>query len=385
MDTPKTLLRTLRWISRLSKTNTPKKKRMKRPSFSTNATPKISAEASQGCSSNNTAILRGAAIVTSVVIGVSSYARYWRNQRIEELECFSSSSSQASFGNRDPKEVVETLQRAGLMGLNGPSLQKELEYIQKWHRDHGYQGRVIVRELTKPLFGKPGTTLWQELEDLVAHPTWSLMRRECYYLYCERNTEGHLQQQLFCRGTTVAMDIFTCLSMWMVYDKELGCRVHWGFRNQAERILQDVQPRLHMDNGTIEVAGHSLGGAVAYIIAAKLKQRGYTNVVRVTSLASPRFLWGQPREQPDAYLRVESDADPVTLMPPFGSSFGPKLLLLEDSGKVAYIPNPSTTWVDSFFVNFRIWELFSCVNRTHRVPHYLSHIQRSLGLQSEGP
>jgi len=212
--------------------------------------------------------------------------------------------------------------------------------------------------------------------------------KECYYLYYEIQPNGNIQQQLFCRGTTVAMDIITCLSMWMVYDEELDCRVHWGFRNQADRILEDVQPLLNNDNRTtIEVAGHSLGGAVAYIIAAKLKKRGYTNVVKVTSLASPRFLCGSLQAQllPPDTLRVESDADPATLLPPFGSSVGPKLLLLEDSGKIAYISNPSSSlsWVDSFFINFRIWELFSRVNRTHRVPHYLSHIQRSLGLEKE--
>lgn len=362
-------------------------KERKRFSFSTPSQQiNVHANFNNNSEKKNILIYYSAAVI-STIVGISGYVRYWRCQKIEELEFLSPSSP--FIGNRDASEVLETLQRAGLMGRSGSkSVKQELDFIRKWHQDRGYKGGLVVRELTQPLFGKEGTTLWQELEELALHPTW-LARRECYYLYYEIRPNGHIQQQLFCRGTTVAMDVITCLSMWMVYDDEIGCRVHWGFRNQADRILEDVQPLLNNDSRTtIEVAGHSLGGAVAYIIAAKLKKRGYANVVKVTSLASPRFLCGRLQAQllPQDTLRVESDVDPATLLPPFGSTVGPKLLLLEDSGKLAYIPNPSSSlsWVDSFFVNFRIWELFSRVNRTHRVPHYLAHIQRSLGLEQEG-
>jgi triacylglycerol lipase len=99
------------------------------------------------------------------------------------------------------------------------------------------------------------------------------------------------RQQIFCRGTTLAIDVLSCLSFWMVYDEELGCRVHLGFRNQADRIFKDIQPLLAPTDDkrpTVEVSGHSLGGALTYLIAAKLRKRGY-KVVRATSVGAPRL------------------------------------------------------------------------------------------------
>jgi pimeloyl-ACP methyl ester carboxylesterase len=218
-----------------------------------------------------------------------------------------------------------------------------------------------------------------------------LARRECYYLYYEITGNGEIKQQIFCRGTTLLIDILACLSFWMVYDKELECRVHLGFRNQADRILQDIEPLLSPASDkrtTVEVSGHSLGGAVAYIIAAKLRKRGY-RVTRTTAVAAPRFCANESSAEriesllPLDNLRIENEIDFVPFLPPFGHHVGNKLYLLDKSNKLFYVPRSNTnlSWLGSVFLNCRVWEILSAMGKPHRVPYYISHIQKALSGQ----
>ena len=100
------------------------------------------------------------------------------------------------------------------------------------------------------------------------------------------------------------------------YDSELGIRLHRGFRNHAHRLVEDLEPLLsNHQRSTVELCGHSLGGAVAMIVAAKLKKRGY-NVVRVTGIATPRFVENDTTAiqtlvdlLPYDTLRIEDDLD----------------------------------------------------------------------------
>jgi hypothetical protein len=276
------------------------------------------------------------------------------------------------------------------------SVKEELDSIRKWHHQRGYKGGLVLRELTQPLFDDDdddeGMGYQQHqhehyLQDLALDPM-RLARRECYYLYYEITGNGEIRQQLFCRGTTLMIDILTCLQLWMVHDEELGCRVHFGFRNQADRILEDLQPLLAPSTDkrtTIEVSGHSLGGAVAYIIAAKLKQRGY-KVVRVTSIAAPRFCATRKSAAiiqsllPKDNLRLEHDTDFVPFLPPFMyHPAGNKLWLLGELDATAYIPaSKPIPWVDNAFVNFRSVELLVAFGYPHRIPHYKAHLKRLL-------
>lgn len=64
-----------------------------------------------------------------------------------------------------------------------------------------------------------------------------------------------------------------------VFDEECGCVFHAGFKEVADAVVQDLEAFLE-PGVEIKVAGHSLGGAAAVIVAAKLKLRGY-NVGKV--------------------------------------------------------------------------------------------------------
>jgi len=270
------------------------------------------------------------------------------------------------------------------------SVKNEMDRIRQWHHEHGYKGGLVLRDLTKPLFGME---IWESTEEepvgltmleIVEDPT-RLARRECYYMYYELKGNGAIRQEIFCRGTTLFADILTCLNLKMVYDDDLECRVHQGFLNQANRILQDVLPLLAPitdRRATVELAGHSLGGAVAAILAIKLRKRGY-HVIRVTTVGEPRFCaHDADRDRllellPDDHLRVENDQDFVPFLPPFGSHIGNKLWLINNRS-ARYVAAYEHSWTDSVWLNFRIWEILSVNGRPHRIPYYVNQLKDQL-------
>ena len=291
------------------------------------------------------------------------------------------------------------------MGKPGAkSVKEELEDIRQWHVERGYKGGLVLRELLQPLFehhsdaedtqahnmGESAHGL--TLQDLT-HP--NLARRECYYLYYEITPNGEIKHEIFCRGTTLSIDVWTSLTTWMEYDEELDCRVHMGFNRQATHILHDILPLMAPPGArtTVRVSGHSLGGAVAYLLAAKLKRKGY-RVVQVTGVEAPRVCATTESAErlqsllPSDTLRIENDVDPVPFLPPFGYPVGNKLYLVDSFGKAAYLSTQTmakngTSWTDSVFVNARLWEIISTRGRTHRIPYIVSQIKQAFGLPKD--
>lgn len=49
---------------------------------------------------------------------------------------------------------------------------------------------------------------------------------------------------------------------------------HAGFKEVADAVIEDLEAFLE-PGAEVKIAGHSLGGAAAVIVAAKLKLRGY--------------------------------------------------------------------------------------------------------------
>lgn len=316
---------------------------------------------------------------------------------IEQLPLASDSLSEP-----EQDELTLLALRNGLMGQRGRSVKDELDYIRKWHQDHGFKGGLVLRELDMPLFWidePPDNASGDDnnindkdakdnnihsstttFEELVLDPM-RLARRECYYLYYELRGNGHLHQEIFCRGTTLWVDVLTCLQTWMVYDDELECKVHFGFRAHANRLLEDLQPLLAKDQrATISISGHSLGGAVAYILAVKLRKRGYT-VVRATAFGSPRFCGSDGLEKvnsllPHDHLRIEDDNDFVAYLPPFGRQVGSKLWFPQHHSPRFVSWTSKHWWADSFWINFRPWEIMASQGKAHRVvPNYVQQLE----------
>mmetsp|Transcript_12714 Transcript_12714/g.26919 ORF Transcript_12714/g.26919 Transcript_12714/m.26919 type:complete len:467 (-) Transcript_12714:896-2296(-) len=339
--------------------------------------------------------------------------------------------------------TIETITRAGLVGSK-KSVKEELDDLRKWHVKRGYNGGLVVRDLTRPLFSinipdylkqfrndsydeddvdsidddaKKGgraendVIVEQKNDDIDIN---LFNQRECYYLYYEIFSNGETRQQIFCRGTTLLADVWTCLKTWFVYDEELGCHVHYGFNQHANRIVEDVMPLLvpppmlvdkrgitsdgkepkvgstMSHHATVEVCGHSLGGAVAMLVAIKLRKRGYI-VTRAISLAGPRFCKGlEEREKlekwlPEETLRIESDLDIVTYLPPNAVSVGDKLLLVDETNRtdafmlpVEWIQEKARdhSWVESVWLNLRLFESLRHQNQTHHVSTYVKKLEQ---------
>jgi hypothetical protein len=326
----------------------------------------------------------------AVVVAISYDTRKRRSRKMLELPVLTQDIWKEQYANyRSWSSLVETIQRMGLMGSTR-SVRSELQDIRTWHAQHDFKGGIVVRDLTKPVFGfrhddhpdddvLEGDSGGWTLQELLQDPT-RLERRECYYLYYEIEPTGKIVQQVFCRGTTLAFDVVTCLQAWMVYDQELKCSVHRGFLNQANRILEDISPLIVPPGdrrAAVEICGHSLGGAVAAILAAKLKTRGY-RVTSLTTVAAPRFL-KSPEDAtimrkllPADHIRVEHDQDFVPFLPPSGSHVGNKLWLSNNG--VHFVDTQQHLWTDSVWTNFRVWELLSVKGKPHRIPRYVKQL-----------
>lgn len=343
------------------------------------------------------------AVVTVLGVTVSYMTRQWRKGNIVELIVLDESSwrechhQEQACHYRSLANVLETMERMGLMGTQR-SVKMELATIRQWHTNHGYTGGVVLRDLTRPVFQvrsssritddrnniePKGDNQWT-MEELWDDPT-RLERRECYYLYYEVEPNGRHVQQIFCRGTTLAVDVLTCLQAWMTYDEELQCWLHKGFNNQANRILTDALPLLapaSNERAVIDICGHSLGGAVASIVAAKLTKRGYP-VRSLTTVAEPRFLLSNADRAmfqtllPVDHIRVEHDQDFVPLLPPFGVHAGKYKLWLNGNCEY-YVDASQHPWTESVWINALFWEFISVHGKKHRMPSYVAQLQRTI-------
>ena len=215
-------------------------------------------------------------------------------------------------------------------------------------------------------------------------------RRECYYLYYEIHSNGQTKQQIFCRGTTLISDVLTCLQTLFVYDEEIECNVHYGFNQHANRIVEDVIPLLvppRSENlsgvATIEVCGHSLGGAVACLVAAKLKKKGYI-ITQVTSLAGPRLCKGKKDREtlqnllPAQTIRIEDDLDVVSYLPPTRLAVGDRLWFTKDNNTYMIRRDfgDENDWIDSVWLNLRLFETLLNQSQKHRVKSYIKSLQQ---------
>lgn len=357
-----------------------------------------------------------AAYALAAVSAMSAVSIYTRHIRHEKVSSLTSAQDSGLLSRYKALYIIETITRAGLMGST-KSVREELDLLRKYHIEHGYHGGLIVRDLSQPLFSfdehndaksaiaESDSQIWNDegvrdtmKKTAVESDSGSIERnidmaqRECYYLYYEIKPNGHTKQEIFCRGTTLLVDVMTCLQSWFVYDEELGCHVHHGFKKHADRVVEDVLPLLAKpsDLSTVEVAGHSLGGAVAMLVAVKLKKRGY-RVTNVLSVAGPRVCRGYNDRDilegllPKQTIRIENDLDIVPFLPPSGVSAGDKLWLVSDKGQEkifllpkAWLTDPINSWAESVILNLKLFETIWNQSKTHKIATHVTRLKKNL-------
>ena len=122
---------------------------------------------------------------------------------------------------------------------------------------------------------------------------------------------------------------------------------------------------------------------MACLVAAKLKKRGYV-VTNVTSLAGPRLCKGKRDREtlqtllPAQTIRIEDDLDVVSLLPPTGLAVGDKLWFTKDNK--AYMIRQDigdeNDWIDSVWLNLRLFETLLNQSQKHRVKSYVKSLQQ---------
>ena len=119
------------------------------------------------------------------------------------------------------------------------------------------------------------------------------------------------------RGTTNIENAMIDISLKLVLDQKTGIRLHDGFSFAAKQVYAELKPMLKADY-KINVTGHSLGGAVALILAIYLDADQF-NVEQVTTFGQPKVtnIAGANKIQHINVIRVVTPLDLVPLVPLF--------------------------------------------------------------------
>ena len=121
-----------------------------------------------------------------------------------------------------------------------------------------------------------------------------------------------------CRGTepTAINDVLADLKMFPVKHHIAG-RVHRGFYAEYDKVIPGIKEALakHNKKGdkTVWVTGHSLGGAMAVLVAAELQPSGGLHTFGQPRVGNKAFLKSLDGIK---YYRYRNNNDIVTAVPP---------------------------------------------------------------------
>jgi hypothetical protein len=123
-------------------------------------------------------------------------------------------------------------------------------------------------------------------------------------------------QVIVVRGTANEENAFVDIALKLLPDKKTGVKLHQGFSKSASDFYQKALPSLHRDYHIITV-GHSLGGAVAVILAMYLDVDHF-NIEKVVTFGQPKVtnVTGARKFADLNLTRVVTPKDVVPLVPP---------------------------------------------------------------------
>ncbi len=147
--------------------------------------------------------------------------------------------------------------------------------------------------------------------DLLHHNT--LPSSELSY-FLARSSTG--VQHLSFRGTSNLENALVDLDLALTLDNDINIQLHQGFAGAAKAAYGDVKDKLNKSQ-PIKTTGHSLGGAIAVIVAMYLQRDGYLidQVItfgqpKVTNVSGAKIFSDLP------LTRVVTPEDLVPLVPP---------------------------------------------------------------------
>jgi pimeloyl-ACP methyl ester carboxylesterase len=194
-------------------------------------------------------------------------------------------------------------------------------------------------------------------------------------LYFVEKDPSNRTQTISVRGTAAKPNVWEDLEIALIPDSILGIPVHRGFQADAAAIYEDVVPYIRKD-WPIRLTGHSLGGAVAALLAAYFEKQGYT-VDRVVTFGQPKVTTTlPPRFDLPETLRVVNDRDVVPMVPPYTrvrpyEHFAPEVILREGPQYVYLDAHDSDRLsIGEFWRNLTDFSA-----KDHHMDGYLSNIQ----------
>jgi hypothetical protein len=188
-------------------------------------------------------------------------------------------------------------------------------------------------------------------------------------------------QTLAIRGTADRPNVWQDIEIALVPDRLLSIKLARGFRGDALSVHADVKPYMRKDY-SIRVTGHSLGGAVAGIVAGYLIAEGY-DVARLATFGAPKFTDRESTkffERNMMVTRIIHEKDVVPMLPPSGFIFGeyeqigPEVILREGRHYV-YLPSHDADRlsIGDFWRNITDFS-----SKEHHMVGYLSNIEEKV-------
>ncbi|MBD5771730.1 lipase family protein [Marinomonas colpomeniae] len=118
------------------------------------------------------------------------------------------------------------------------------------------------------------------------------------------------------RGTANLTNAMLDLDVALQLDTQLNIKLHNGFSSSAKAVYRDIKPYLVADK-PIHLTGHSLGGAIAVVLAMYLQQDGF-DVTQVITFGQPKVtnVAGAAKFTELPLIRVVTPNDIVPLVPP---------------------------------------------------------------------
>ena len=196
--------------------------------------------------------------------------------------------------------------------------------------------------------------------------------------FIERDDKARTQY-IAIRGTANRANIFEDVEMRIREDINLAIPIHAGFDRTARTMYADMKPFLKPGYKTY-ITGHSLGGAIAAVLAIYLVQDKY-DVVKVVTFGQPKFTTNAGVEKLGflQVTRVVDENDIVPMLPPTTlinrahgvyEHVGPEIILL-DGPRYVYLPNHDANRISvgEFWRNMRLADLAD-----HHMDNYLKRI-----------
>ena len=140
-----------------------------------------------------------------------------------------------------------------------------------------------------------------------------------YVRYIAADNLSDNSTRIAIRGTANLENVLLDLEFQLKFDPELKINAHKGFVTAARDIARALLPKLDKSR-SVELTGHSLGGAVAVALGMFLQQQGF-EVRQIITFGQPKLTTYTGARQFSGLniIRVSSHEDIIPMVPPINA------------------------------------------------------------------